>query len=239
MLKPTRRGAAKRPPGRAREVHEDTRSRILDAAERLFAARGIDAVSVRAILKEAGVNGALANYHFGGREGLIAELLKSRVGPLAEEQIRAIEEADARGGGATLEDVLRAYVAPAMRAAGERPRFGKLFAQLQFSANPEIREMGRDAMRKTLYRLGDALLTRTPPGVGPQRLLLRFFLVFSAPAFFASQWDVVQQSARKRLDPARLPTTEVLTEELVAFCAAGLRAGAAGAGGGGDDADGR
>jgi AcrR family transcriptional regulator len=224
MLNSTR-SAAKRRRG-SRELPADTRSRILDTAERLFSERGVDGVSVRAVLKEAGVNAALANYHFGSREGLIEELLRTRVAPLAEEQIRAIDEVDARGGAGTLEDVLRAYVAPATRAAAQRPHFGKLFAQLQFSANPAIREMGRDAMRKTLYRLGDALMKRIAPSAEPERLLLRLFLVFLAPAQLASQWDVVLQSARKRF-PDRLPTAELAAEELIAFCAAGLRAGAA------------
>ena len=74
----------------------DTRTRILEAAERLFAERGIEAVSVRSILVEAGVNVALAHYHFGSREGLITELLRMRVGPLMQELLRRLDEARPR-----------------------------------------------------------------------------------------------------------------------------------------------
>ena len=43
----------------------DTRERLLSAGERLFATRGIDAVSVRDITDAAGANLAAINYHFG------------------------------------------------------------------------------------------------------------------------------------------------------------------------------
>lgn len=221
MPKPRRRKAAA---GAA--SLDDTRTRILDTAERLFAERGVDAVSVRAVLKEAGVNVALAHYHFGSREGLVEELLKSRAAPLAEEQLRAIDEVDARGENASLEEVLRAYFSPAARAAVERPRFGKLFAQLQLSANPAVRELGREALRRVLLRLGEALMKRLPNHLEPRGFLLRFYTVFAIPFYFAAHWDLVMQSARKRLPADALPDETTLTQELVAFCAAGLRAGA-------------
>lgn len=56
----------KSPPG------SDTRDRILRAAERLFAARGIDAVSLREVNREAQQhNTGAVQYHFGDRDGLL------------------------------------------------------------------------------------------------------------------------------------------------------------------------
>ena len=49
---------------------EVTRERIMKAAERLFAERGYDGTSVRAIVAKARVNQAAINYHFDGKEGL-------------------------------------------------------------------------------------------------------------------------------------------------------------------------
>src|ERR1700744_6460931 len=46
-----------------------TRERIMRAAERLFAERGYDATSVRAIVAKARVNQAAINYHFDGKDG--------------------------------------------------------------------------------------------------------------------------------------------------------------------------
>lgn len=55
---------------------EDNRLRIVRAAERLMAARGIDGVSLREINREAGQGNASAiQYHFGGRDGLLHAVL--------------------------------------------------------------------------------------------------------------------------------------------------------------------
>ena len=216
----------------SRNELSDTRRKILDAAERLFAERGVDGVSVRAILKEAGVNVALAHYHFGSREGLIAELMKSRVGPLIDEQLRSLDAVEARGQEASLEDVLRAYCAPAARLIIERPRLGRLFAQLDLSPNPDLRALGRDMARDVLRRFGDAVVKRLPLHAEPRRLFLRFQIALGAPFHLLAHWDEFVQSTRKRFEPyhGRLDV-KTLTEELVAFTAAGLRAGCKSKGG--------
>jgi AcrR family transcriptional regulator len=45
----------------------DTKERILDAAERLFAERGFAGTSLRSVTKQAGVNLAAIHYHFGAK----------------------------------------------------------------------------------------------------------------------------------------------------------------------------
>jgi AcrR family transcriptional regulator len=47
------------------DANADTRARILQAAEMLFAEHGFDAVSMRDITTLAKVNLASVNYHFG------------------------------------------------------------------------------------------------------------------------------------------------------------------------------
>jgi TetR/AcrR family transcriptional regulator, regulator of cefoperazone and chloramphenicol sensitivity len=55
---------------------EYTRNNILKAAVALFAERGCDGTSIRAIVSKARVNQAAINYHFKGKEGLYFEVLK-------------------------------------------------------------------------------------------------------------------------------------------------------------------
>lgn len=55
---------------------EYTRQSIMKAAVALFAERGYDGTSVRAIVSKARVNQAAINYHFKGKEGLYLEVLK-------------------------------------------------------------------------------------------------------------------------------------------------------------------
>jgi TetR/AcrR family transcriptional regulator, regulator of cefoperazone and chloramphenicol sensitivity len=55
---------------------EFTRQNIMKAAIALFAERGYDGTSIRAIVSKARVNQAAINYHFKGKEGLYFEVLK-------------------------------------------------------------------------------------------------------------------------------------------------------------------
>ena len=52
---------------------DHTRSAILSAAERLYAARGFADVTMRDIVALADVNLAAVNYHFGSKDELIAD----------------------------------------------------------------------------------------------------------------------------------------------------------------------
>jgi AcrR family transcriptional regulator len=52
-----------------------TPGHIIDVAARLFAERGYAAVSLKDIVKAAGVNGASVNYHFGDKRNLYREVI--------------------------------------------------------------------------------------------------------------------------------------------------------------------
>lgn len=56
----------------------DTRERLLDAASTLFAATGFHGATVREIAQAAGANVAAANYHFGSKEALYLEVLRTQ-----------------------------------------------------------------------------------------------------------------------------------------------------------------
>ncbi len=56
--------------------NSDTKTKILDVAEKLFAETGIHATSIRQIVKEAGVNVASLHYHFGSKEAVIHEIMQ-------------------------------------------------------------------------------------------------------------------------------------------------------------------
>jgi|SRR5215475_6283378 len=54
----------------------DAPTRLLKAARRLFAEKGMAATSIRDLAQEAGVNVAAVNYHFGDKEQLYLETLR-------------------------------------------------------------------------------------------------------------------------------------------------------------------
>ena len=60
-----------------------TRAAILEAAKKIFAAKGFDAATVRDICTEAGANIALVSRYFGSKSGLYAEVCRSLYDGLA------------------------------------------------------------------------------------------------------------------------------------------------------------
>jgi AcrR family transcriptional regulator len=91
------------------ELHP-TKVRILDAAEELFAARGYHGVSIRDITLAAGVEVALANYHFGPKEDLFKCVVMRRLQQHCEGQLAELDRAQAAAGGiASVEDIVRAF----------------------------------------------------------------------------------------------------------------------------------
>jgi AcrR family transcriptional regulator len=67
-----------------RPAPPDTRERILDTAERLFAEHGFAGTSVREITDAAAANLGAVNYHFQSKENLYAEVFARRVALLRE-----------------------------------------------------------------------------------------------------------------------------------------------------------
>lgn len=74
------------------QVGHDTKKKILDAAETLFAANGFEATSMRSITSLAGVNLASVNYYFGSKDNLIIEVLSRALRPLNEQRISLLEK---------------------------------------------------------------------------------------------------------------------------------------------------
>lgn len=77
---------------------EDTRTRLLEAAERLFAERGVDAVSLREITRESGARNAIAlQYHFEDRAGVVQAIFDKHVPEVEARRHAMLDEYEARG----------------------------------------------------------------------------------------------------------------------------------------------
>ena len=125
-------GAAERPdealaPGRKtkRASHRkpsragvDTRRRLLDAAERLFAEREYDGTSLRDIADEADLHGALSTYHFGSKDKLFDEVIRRRAIELERMRLDNLEAIDmkAQSASETVRLLIEAYVSPMIKA---------------------------------------------------------------------------------------------------------------------------
>jgi AcrR family transcriptional regulator len=67
--RPAARRRGRRPAG------EDTRAALADAARQVFAESGYEGATVRAIAARAGVDAAMVNHWFGGKEALFAQVV--------------------------------------------------------------------------------------------------------------------------------------------------------------------
>jgi len=93
---------------------EVTRERIMKAAERLFAERGYDGTSIRAIVAKARVNQAAINYHFDGKDGLYRAVLRAAFRALTEQQLAHAEEVRAMSPDEALREFIRRQLHPLM-----------------------------------------------------------------------------------------------------------------------------
>jgi AcrR family transcriptional regulator len=90
------------------------RDRILDAAEALFAEHGYDGVTLRQIATRAGVDVALASYHFGKKLDLFQAVFERRAATLNSARLEALHACQARAGkrGPSVEEVIEAFLRP-------------------------------------------------------------------------------------------------------------------------------
>ncbi|TDC56294.1 TetR/AcrR family transcriptional regulator [Actinomadura sp. KC345] len=123
----------------------DTRERLLDAAEALYAARGVDAVSLREIIQEAGARNATAvQYHFGDRAGVVGAIL-ARHAPDVEARRHALLDAY-EDGEQGVRPLAAALVRPlAARLADESGRaYLQIWADVVNRPNPLVPAAVRD-----------------------------------------------------------------------------------------------
>ncbi|HET7411672.1 MAG TPA: TetR/AcrR family transcriptional regulator [Pararhizobium sp.] len=127
-------------------AHADTRSAILEAAEKLFSERGFGAVALREIAREAGANVGSVTYHFGTKLGVLEAIYSRHTRPMNHRRLELMAEArriadpDQR-----LMAILRAYVIPAFTSsddpAGGGARFTRLRAMLSADGTAEVRKI--------------------------------------------------------------------------------------------------
>jgi AcrR family transcriptional regulator len=101
--------------GRPRKIlgSEDTRERLLNIAERLFATSGFFGVSIKEIAKEAGVDTALLHYYFRDRQGMLDSIFDRRAKEINQRRMNQLSRYKAEvSSEMTIEGALEAYLRP-------------------------------------------------------------------------------------------------------------------------------
>ena len=157
---------------------ERTRRRILDEAELLYGARGVDGVSLREIRIAAGQrNTSALQFHFGGADGLVRALGERHmpaVGALQERLRAELTPSDGRAPPeALIEIMVRPWADYVTQGPGARS-WVRIAAEL--AARPErlwleFRDHSPTVMVEVGAELLDHLATRLGPRLGLDRLM--------------------------------------------------------------------
>ncbi len=203
----------------------DTKTRILDTAEVLFAERGYSATSLRDITAEAGVNLAAVNYHFGSKEALLAAVFERRVVPVNNERLRLLDlvEAEAGKGPLDAEPVVRSFLVPAFQTGAEsglrEPKFMQLVGRMHSETNEQFRKTFFSLFAEVAQRF-TAALARALPEVAPEEVTWRLHFLIGSLAH-TMVWG---QCCDGVMAPPAQEHDDLL-EALARFAVAGMRAG--------------
>jgi AcrR family transcriptional regulator len=160
--------------------------RLLRTAERLFAQRGIDAVSLREIGVAAGHrNNSAAQYHFGSKQGLLNAIFEYRMRPINARRLEmlAILERDGRTG--DLRALVEAFVIPLAEAQRRGSFYARFLAQvLGGPAEAPLAALEMDVLEgmRRFLKHADACLAHLSPRLRTLRLRLAAGLMIRALA---------------------------------------------------------
>ena len=196
---------------------EDTKNRLLDAADALFCEKGFDGVSVRELTAAAECNVAAVNYYFGGKDNLYAEMFRRQFGMMIQRNMEAIDRVMAEPG-VSLEDLLAAVMKPPICSVIANETGGKVLRLLVRAVlNQQIdRNSFASEMKTQLFeRLGRAIM-QLVPGIDPDRIL---------PIVFSIDGAILHPFLFMEFYQETMPNLSVddLLDHMVRFVAAGIR----------------
>jgi AcrR family transcriptional regulator len=205
----------------------DTKERLLDAAERLFARKGFHCTSLRLITREAGVNLAAVNYHFGSKEELLTAVLGRRLLPLNHLRRGRLEQVLdlARGAGRppAVRETLAAFIEPTIHYRTTGPG-AKDFVTLVGRAQAEPDETVRNiflGMMQPLFDLLFDILQQAQPDLPRQQLFWRLHFALGAMSHSMCMIGRFRLTA-PGIDPQ--PDEAALAGQLLDFLTTGMEA---------------
>lgn len=135
----------------------DTRGNLVAAAEQLFAARGIESVSLREIARSAGAKNVMSvQYHFTDREGVLAAILDKHLPAVEARRHALLDDAESQAPPAmrTLAAALVTPLAAKLDDADGGRAFLRVYADLLNRPTPAL-QVAHNARYASLLRWRD------------------------------------------------------------------------------------
>ena len=202
------------------EPSADTRSRILDAAEKLFAARGFDGVTIKEIGLEAQQNAALLYYYFDSKETLFREVLHRGVSQLIEDANRRIQASH------NPDDIVRGVVAAQATMVARHASLPRLLMRTMLATHgPELIPSARQLSEQIFTRLRDAIIAGQRSGQYRSDLDPTFsaISIISQIAYLVLAWPVATILLQRERDGISTADVESFAEHAALFALAALR----------------
>ncbi|MEO0454013.1 MAG: TetR/AcrR family transcriptional regulator [Verrucomicrobiota bacterium] len=173
----------------------ETKDRIMDVAERLFAEDGFKATSLRSITQEAEANLAAVNYHFGTKDNLIIEVIRRKLSLINNERISRLSELQ-ESGTPSVEEILDSFFRPAFEyfQDASQVHFLRLLGRTLHESGDFLHQL----MVTDWIPLADAYieaLSRAIPEVSREDILWRFHFTMGAMIFTVSKMDMLEESS--------------------------------------------
>ncbi|MEO8296307.1 MAG: TetR family transcriptional regulator [Burkholderiales bacterium] len=173
----------------------DTREKLKEVAQRLFAERGIDGVAVRDIVASSGQrNAASIHYYFGGKDALVRELLEDGARRIDLRRNALLDELEAQGLPLDLRQMVELLVRssiPDANEGGTATTYLRFIAMLQVNHRDLFLQAieGRwDSGYKRLLAHLRRLLNDRPESLVSQRLVFMGLYVGHAMAVWEASW---------------------------------------------------
>lgn len=207
----------------------DTRQRILDIAEQLFAEQGLGQTSLRAITAAAGVNLAAVHYHFGSKEALEQAIFERRLKPMNNDRLQRLDALEGKyeGRPVPLPELIQAFIAPPLDLSRDRDHGGEYFIRLLGRTYTEPTESLQDYVRELYEQVSErfqAAFHNTLPDLDPQELYWRLHFMVGTLAFCMSGPYTMRLIASSHLADEPTP---MLIERLTRFLVGALNPSAA------------
>lgn len=210
-------------------VKPTSKDEILDAAERVFAAKGFDGASMREIAEAAEVAQSLLHYHFGAKEGLFEAMFLRRSEAINGERLRRLDGVAGKTGPMALDAILDALLRPTIEAGHDAARGGHSFARLILMTGATDDQRARDLISRSYDGVAAryiAAIRGAIPGLSEADAVWGYLLVIGAAL---SMMAPTGRADRLSGGAASDADHETLLARAIAFSAAGLRALATGA----------
>jgi AcrR family transcriptional regulator len=201
----------------------NTKLRLLDTAERLFARHGIEATSLRIITREAGVNLAAVNYHFQSKEALLHAVIARRLEPVNQRRFALLDACEKAAGNGALPpgEVLDALLRPVLEMLnGPAKEFAPMMSRILTESSDLTEKVFQRHLAHVSARFFGAF-SRAIPHLPRKELFWRMLFMFGAVSHTFNAAKILGTISGGECDPSDVEGT---IRRLESFLLAGLEA---------------